>query len=240
MIRLDNLSVGYISGRNRVVVADNLNASTGDGSLVCLVGRNGIGKSTLMRTVGGFQKPLDGQVLAGRGGNMASVASMTQTERSRLIGVVLTEQMQLSRLTVYDIVSFGRIPYTGLLGALSDADHTAVSDAIRLVGIGHLAQRDVAELSDGERQKVMIAKALAQQAPVILLDEPSAFLDYPSKEELMRLLLRLAYEEGKTVLVSSHDLDILRRTARCFWIMEKQDGKTVIRTDTDGQANFLG
>lgn len=231
MIRLENLSIGYLSGKRSRPVAENLCASTGDGSLVCLVGVNGIGKSTLLRTIGGFQKPLAGSVLTGFGDNAASVSSMTQAERSRIIGVVLTERTDLSRLTVYDIVSFGRIPYTGLLGKLSDSDHSAVMDAIRLVGIEHLARRDAAELSDGERQKVMIAKALAQQVPVILLDEPSAFLDYPSKEELMRLLMRLAYEEGKTVLVSSHDLDILKRTAGCFWVMEKQDSKTVIHTE---------
>ena len=232
MIRLDNLSIGYLSGKHHSKpVAENLCAETADGSLVCLVGVNGIGKSTLLRTIGGFQKPLAGSVTVGSGSKTASVTDMTQSERSRMIGVVLTEHSELARLTVYDIVSFGRIPYTGLLGTLSDADHSAVRDAIRLVGIGHLAGRYVSTLSDGERQKVMVAKALAQQTPVILLDEPSAFLDYPSKEELMRLLLRLAHDEGKTILVSSHDLDIVRRFSDSFWIMENPSGTVRVRCE---------
>lgn len=231
MIQLDNLTIGYQSRRRNVVVAENLCACTEDGTLVCLVGVNGVGKSTLLRTIGGFQSPLGGSVLAGSGNLKASVESMTQAERSRMIGVVLTERTDLARLSVYDIVSFGRTPYTNLLGDLSEEDRTAVDDAIRLTGIESLKNRDVGTLSDGERQKVMIAKALAQQTPVIILDEPSAFLDYPSKMELMRLLQRLAHEERKTILLSSHDLDIVSRTADCFWVMERQEGNTVIHSE---------
>lgn len=231
MIQLDNLTIGYQSRRRIVVVAENLCACTEDGTLVCLVGVNGVGKSTLLRTIGGFQSPLGGSVLAGSGNLKASVESMTQAERSRMIGVVLTECTDLARLSVYDIVSFGRTPYTNLLGNLSEEDRTAVDDAIRLTGIESLKNRDAGTLSDGERQKVMIAKALAQQTPVIILDEPSAFLDYPSKMELMRLLQRLAHEERKTILLSSHDLDIVSRTADCFWVMERQEGNTVIHSE---------
>lgn len=231
MIQLDNLTIGYQSRRRKVVVAENLCACTEDGSLVCLAGVNGVGKSTLLRTIGGFQPPLGGSVQAGSGNRKASVESMTQTERSRMIGVVLTERTDLARLSVYDIVSFGRTPYSGLLGNLSEEDCTAVDYAIRLTGIESLKDRDAGTLSDGERQKVMIAKALAQQTPVIILDEPSAFLDYPSKNDLMRLLHRLAHEEGKTILLSSHDLDIVSRTADCFWVMERQEGKSVIHSE---------
>ncbi len=231
MIQIDNLNIGYKSRRHNAVVAENLCACTGDGTLVCLVGVNGVGKSTLLRTIGGFLPPLGGSVQVGAGNRKASVESMTQAERSRMIGVVLTERADLARLTVYDIVGFGRTPYTGLLGNLSEEDHTAVDYAIRITGIESLKNRDAGTLSDGERQKVMIAKALAQQTPVIILDEPSAFLDYPSKGELMRLLQRLAHEEGKTVLLSSHDLDIVSRTADCFWVMGRQEGKTVIRSE---------
>lgn len=231
MIQLDNLTIGYQSRRRNVVVAENLCACTEDGTLVCLVGVNGVGKSTLLRTIGGFQSPLGGSVLAGSGNLKASVESMTQAERSRMIGVVLTERTDLARLSVYDIVSFGRTPYTNLFGNLSEEDRTAVDDAIRLTGIESLKNRDAGTLSDGERQKVMIAKALAQQTPVIILDEPSAFLDYPSKMELMRLLQRLAHEERKTILLSSHDLDIVSRTADCFWVMERQEGNTVIHSE---------
>ena len=231
MIELDNLSIGYTSGHHRKVVAEHLCANTDDGTLVCLVGVNGVGKSTLLRTVGGFQKPIAGRVLAGAAECVQSVEAMTQRERSRLIGVVLTERSDLSRLSVFDIVGFGRMPFTGLLGTLTDSDNIAVREAISLVGIDDLSERDIDTLSDGERQKVMIAKALAQQTPVIILDEPSAFLDYPSKEELMRLLLRLARDEGKTILLSSHDLDIVRRFADSFWIMENVSGVAAIRTE---------
>lgn len=230
MISLDNLTIGYRQHRKTTVVGENLSASVSDGTLVCLVGINGIGKSTLIRTIAGFQPSLAGQVLVGRDDSFAPIAAMSSSELARTIGVVLTSHSEMSNLTVYDVVSFGRTPYTGLMGTLSESDRQAIDEAVRLVGIGNLSGRNVSDLSDGERQKVMIAKTLAQQTPVIILDEPSAFLDYPSKEELMRILGRLAHDERKTILLSSHDLDIVSRFADTFWIMERNDGIVTLRS----------
>lgn len=233
MIRLDALSIGYRSGRRLKVIASDMNVTASDGTLTCLVGVNGIGKSTLLRTVAGFQKPLQGDVLVGCGTEVLSVGRMTRQEMSKTISVVLTGRSDMTNLSVFDVVSFGRSPYTGLLGSLNEEDMSAIHKAMSLVGVESLASREVGSLSDGELQKVMIAKALAQQTPIIVLDEPSAFLDYPSKEELMHLLAGLARNEGKTILLSSHDLDIVRRTADSFWIMERgDDGQVALRQDS--------
>lgn len=231
MIELKELTIGYRSRKRVVTVAEGLDAMSEDGTLTCLVGVNGIGKSTLLRTVAGFQAPLGGTVIIGDGTDSVSVNQMTDLHLSRTLSVVLTEKLSETNLKVYDVVGLGRSPYTGLMGGLTDADRSIVEKSLELAGISALADRCMDEMSDGERQKVMIAKALAQQTPVIVLDEPSAFLDYPSKEELMKLLMRLAHDEGKTILISSHDLDIVRRTSDCFWIMERIDGKTVIHTE---------
>lgn len=234
MIRLDGLSIGYRSGRRLKVIASDMNARASDGTLTCLVGVNGIGKSTLIRTVAGFLKPLQGNVLVGCGNGVLPVERMTRPELSKMISVVLTGRSDMNGLSVFDVVSFGRSPYTGLLGTLSDEDKSVIQRSMSLVGVESLAARDVSSLSDGELQKVMIAKALAQQTPIIVLDEPSAFLDYPSKEELMRLLSGLAREEGKTILLSSHDLDIVRRTSDSFWIMERGDDcQVTLRQDNN-------
>ena len=128
------------------------------------------------------------------------------------------------------MVSFGRIPYLGLWGNLTETDKKIIDSSFEKTGIVHLKNCYFDELSDGERQKVMVAKALAQQTPVILLDEPSAFLDYPSKEDLMKLLKNLAHSENKSILLSSHDLDIIRRFADDYWIMEKNMGEVILRT----------
>lgn len=233
MIILDRLAIGYSSRHGTSIVAEDMCASAADGSLVCLVGANGTGKSTLIRTVAGFQKPLGGDVLVGMAGNIQPTGQMKRSEKSRMIGVVLTERPVLEHLTVRDVVGLGRTPYTGLFGNLSDADRAAVDRALQLAGIAHIAERDMACLSDGERQKVMIAKALAQQPSVLVLDEPSAFLDYPSKKELMSLLARLAHEENKTILVSSHDLHIISGAADLFWVMERDEGRTLIRVERE-------
>ena len=231
VIRIDNLSIGYRQRRHSVPVASGLCAEAADGLLICLTGVNGVGKSTLLKTVCGFMPPLSGEVLIGSDDGVRRVSEMSRQELSQRIGVVLTGRTELTHLTVLDVVGMGRTPYTGLFGNLSDADNKAVEQAIAMTGIAQLSERYADTLSDGERQKVMIAKALAQQTPVIILDEPSAFLDYPSKEELMRLLQRLAHDEGKTILLSSHDLDIVSRTADGFWIMEKENGKVLIRQE---------
>ena len=197
---LQSLSIGY----SHKVIAADINAQIKGGELTCLIGRNGTGKSTLMRTLAGFLKPLGGSALLdGR-----DVGRLSPAERSHLISVVLTDRVDIDGMRVKDLVSVGRQPYTGFFGKMSSDDEEVVNKAIADVGMTDFAGRQVNSLSDGERQKVMIAKALAQQTPVILLDEPTAFLDYPSKKEMFQMLSQLCHEQGKAALVSTHDLDI--------------------------------
>jgi iron complex transport system ATP-binding protein len=215
---LRNLSIGYTIKGGEKVVASQLNGAISSGKLTCLLGRNGVGKSTLLRTLSGFQPALGGDILLQ--GN--PLTSYSDQELSRLIGVVLTEKPHVRNMTVDELVAMGRAPYTGFWGVLSKDDHRIVDESIQLVGIDSLRHRLIQSLSDGERQKVMIAKALAQQTPVIYLDEPTAFLDYPSKVELLQLLRRLAHEKQKTVFLSTHDVEISLQLADMLWLMTPQ------------------
>ncbi len=209
VVRLDHVTIGY----HGKVVAEALSGSVHAGQLTCLVGRNGLGKSTLLRTLAGFQQPLKGEVLWRDGNTWRSLHSMTRPGLALLVSVVLTERPDVQQMTVAEVVGLGRMPYTGFFGTLSSADLEVVEEALTLVGISDFAPRMIDALSDGERQKVMIAKALAQQTPVVLLDEPTAFLDYPSKVEMMKLLRRLAAETGKAILLSTHDLPLALQLA---------------------------
>ena len=223
-IRLDDLSIGYsIKKHHTKEVASHIQATIRSGELTCLLGENGVGKSTLLRTLSAFQPKLGGHIwLLGR-----EVESYTDRQLSRIISVVLTERCEIRNMTVRDLVGMGRSPYTGFWGRLSPNDWEVVDRSIRLVGIEVLASRMVHTLSDGERQKVMIAKALAQETPIIFLDEPTAFLDYPSKVEIMQLLYRLIQTTEKTIFLSTHDLDLALEIADKIWLMERKQGITV-------------
>lgn len=215
-VALDNLSIGYRTKRGTKTVASGLTATVRPGELTCLIGPNGVGKSTLLRTLSAFQPPLSGHVVID-GRNLADYSTR---RLSRTIGIVLTEKPDVRNMTVRELVGMGRAPYTGFWGALSADDEAIVSDSIRLVGIDDLSHRFVDTLSDGERQKVMVAKALAQQTSVIFLDEPTAFLDFPSKVETLQLLRRLAHEQQKTVFLSTHDLELALQVADTVWLLE--------------------
>lgn len=199
-----HLAIGYVHGKHRTtVVHGDLSFDFHTGELICLLGPNGAGKSTLLRTLSAFQPSLGGELLLeGR-----PLADWTEREKSRKIGVVLTDKTQAGGLTVYELVALGRQPHTGFWGRLSAVDHERIREAVRAVGIGHKANAYVAELSDGERQKAMIAKALVQECPLILLDEPTAFLDVVSRIEVMTLLHTIAQEQHKTILLSTHDVE---------------------------------
>ncbi len=218
---LKNLSIGYATKGNSKVVAQGLNAAINSGELTCLLGCNGIGKSTLLRTLSAFQPALGGDVMlsTSQTSDIRPLASFTDKELSRIIGIVLTEKPDVRNMTTEDLVGMGRSPYTGFWGTLTAEDSQIVEDAISMVGIDTLRGRMIHTLSDGERQKVMIAKALAQQTPVIYLDEPTAFLDYPSKVEMMRLLRRLSRNNGKTVFLSTHDLELALQIADRVWLL---------------------
>lgn len=221
MITLKNLVVGYPDGRHTRQLNHAANEEAHDGMLTCLIGANGAGKSTLLRTIAGFQLPLEGTVLLGGD----DVRALSPRQRAERMAVVLTDRPDVMCTTVWEMVATGRAPFTGFWGRLSGKDRNIVTRSLRLVGIEWMADRTVASLSDGERQKVMIAKALAQQTPVILLDEPTAFLDYPSRVEVMQLLLNIAHKEHKTVLLSTHDLDLALQTADRIWLFEKERGE---------------
>ena len=213
---LENLTIGYATKTGHKVVAEGLNTAISSGELTCLLGRNGIGKSTLLRTLSAFQPKLGGAIrMADR-----NLDDFTDKELSRQIGVVLTEKPDVRNMTVSELVGMGRSPYTGFWGTLQADDSAIVAEAIRLVGIEALASRLIHTLSDGERQKVMIAKALAQQTPVIYLDEPTAFLDFPSKVETMQQLRLLARQQQKTIFLSTHDVELALQLADCIWLME--------------------
>ncbi len=219
-LELHSLTTGYRSGKECKPITPDINATLRAGELTCLLGPNGAGKSTLLKTLATFIPPLSGSITLGG----EPLSDLPPARRAKLLGVVLTDRIDAENMTVRQLVAMGRAPYTGFWGNLSDEDNEAVEEALSLVGINDLAERTVATLSDGERQKAMTAKALAQQTPVILLDEPTAFLDFPSKVETMLLLRRLASERGLAVLISTHDVEITLQTADRLWLMPSRKG----------------
>ena len=219
-IRLRDLSIGYPDKHNTKRVAEHLNASIHSGELTCLLGTNGVGKSTLLRTLSAFQPPLGGDIdLLDR-----PLSTYDDRQLATVIGVVLTEKSDIRNMTVEELVGLGRSPYTGFWGTLKEGDRRIVHEAIARVHIEPLTQRMVHTLSDGERQKVMIAKALAQETPIIFLDEPTAFLDFPSKVEVMQLLHNLTHTLQKTVFMSTHDLELALQIADKIWLMDRTNG----------------
>lgn len=218
VIETKQLSIGYLlKGGKRKVIHEALDLQLFAGEVTCLLGLNGAGKSTLLRTLCGFQPPLDGEIrLMGK-----PLDSYSQYNFSLTVGVVLTEKTNAGGITVYDLVSLGRHPYTGFFGQLKAHDREIIGQSLEAAGIAHKSQNYVSELSDGERQKAMIAKVLAQQCPIILLDEPTAFLDVTSRIETMVLLHKLAVEQNKAILLSTHDLDLALQMGDCLWLQEK-------------------
>ena len=214
-----NLGIGYHLKKGRKkIVHEQLNLKLRNGEVTCLLGLNGAGKSTLLRTLCGFQPPLSGTIyLQGK-----PLDSYPQRKLSQMVGVVLTEKTNVGNLTVHELVSLGRYPYSGFFGQLKANDLSVIEQSIEAVGISHKTDCNVAELSDGERQKAMIAKALAQQCPIIILDEPTAFLDVTSRIEIMTLLHKLAREQNKAILLSTHDLDLAIQMGDCLWLQGKE------------------
>jgi iron complex transport system ATP-binding protein len=220
-IQLNNLSIGYrIKKGKEKRVMSNLNATIYSGQLTCLIGANGVGKSTLLRTLSAFQPIIDGQILLN--GNDINTLSIKQL--SKLVSVVLTDKLDVQNITAKELIGLGRSPYTGFWGTLSKHDQDVVDNAMQMVGITSLRDELLHTLSDGEKQKVMIAKALAQETPIIILDEPTAFLDYPSKVDVMLLLKRLAHELGKTIFLSTHDLELTLKIADMIWFLDTEQG----------------
>lgn len=230
ILETHDLRIGYAFGRQRPpkVVADSLTLTLEAGEFVCLLGPNGAGKSTLLRTIAGVQSPLAGDVLL----NGAPVHRLNPSELARRLSIVLTERAEVGMLTGYALVALGRYPYTDWMGRLTAQDEAVVHWAVTAVGAQDIAPRFVHELSDGERQKLMIARALAQEPALMILDEPTAFLDLPRRVEIMHLLRNLARETGRSILLSTHDLDLALRTADRLWLLAK-DGMMHTGTPED-------
>jgi len=216
VLETQDLSIGYQQSKIPAhVVAEHLVLSLLPGEMVCLIGPNGAGKSTLLRTLVGMQQPLSGHVfLQGE-----DVHTLPSRKLARRLSIVLTNHVDVGLLSAHDLVALGRHPYTNWSGRLAPADEAVICWALEMVGAADLASRSVSELSDGERQKVMVARALAQEPQVIVLDEPTAYLDLPHRVELMRILRDLVRKTGHAVLLSTHDLDLALRSADKIWLL---------------------
>lgn len=222
-IHLQNLSTGYHLKRGTKLVSNNITADILSGELTCLIGANGIGKSTLMRTLSAFQPKIAGEIII----EGKAIDSYTDQQLARIISVVLTERCDIQNMTLEELVGLGRSPYTGFWGSLNETDKQVVKQSMAWVGIERLSHRRVQTLSDGERQKAMIAKALAQETPIIFLDEPTAFLDYTSKVDLLLLLHRLSREMQKTIFLSTHDVELALQVADKLWLMDADNGVSI-------------
>jgi iron complex transport system ATP-binding protein len=204
IISTSELTIGYKSKEVKIAIAENLNLSLEAGKLIALVGANGIGKSTLLRTLTGIQKPLDGKVNL----NSKSIHDFGALDLAQNLSVVLTEKLPPSNLTVFELIALGRQPYTNWLGKLSDEDYEKINNAIALTHIENLLDKKHYEISDGQLQIVLIARALAQDTPLIILDEPTTHLDLPHKVSVFKLLKKLSQETDKCILFSTHDVDL--------------------------------
>ncbi|HOU67080.1 MAG: ABC transporter ATP-binding protein [Paludibacteraceae bacterium] len=215
-----DLSIGYRTGKKSHIVEERLNFQLNKGELVSLLGPNGAGKSTLLRTLSASQPAINGSIeLEGK-----ELCKYSEHERSLKIGIVLTDKTQVGGLTVYELVALGRQPHTGFFGQLHKQDKEIIKKAIEDVGMTHKMNNYMAEISDGERQKTMIAKALVQECPLILLDEPTAFLDVVSRIEIINLLHRIAEEQQKSILLSTHDIEQALILSDRLWLLAPELG----------------
>ncbi len=215
ILTTNNLSIGYVSKKETSYIAKELNISLAKGKLVCLLGKNGIGKSTLLRTLSKTQNKIEGNIYIGKE-NLQDINTETLAKKMSL---VLTERIPESQLSVFELIALGRQPYTNWLGKLSDYDYKKVEKAMQQVGITKLGQKKNYELSDGQLQKVMIARALAQDTDIIILDEPTAHLDMHHKIEVFKLLQELVQKTNKTILLSTHEVNLALKIADELWLM---------------------
>lgn len=216
-IQTHNLSIGY----GTTIVQQSLSFTISLGEMVCMLGQNGCGKSTLLRTLAGLIPPLSG--------SYQIVESTSTTDTAKQVALVLTERLSIEDTTVHDVVAMGRYPYTSFLGRLTDNDEQIISQSLDAVGLADTARTFFNSHSDGEKQRVLIAKALAQQTPVVLLDEPTAHLDLPNRIRTLQLLRRLAHEQNKLVLISTHELDLALALSDRILLMTPRRG---IRLDS--------
>jgi iron complex transport system ATP-binding protein len=214
ILSFTDLEIGFISGNMRKILTPPLNASASVGELIALVGHNGVGKSTLLRTITGLQSPLGGSIYI-KGKNLLEYDRM---EIARNVGYISTETIRVGNMNVYDLVALGRFPHTNWLGKINETDHGIIADSIRKVGMHDFIDKYITELSDGERQRAMIARVLAQDTTLLVMDEPTAFLDIGNKFEIVHLMHTLTRRRGKTVIFSTHDLNTAINEADKIWL----------------------
>lgn len=234
LLTTSDLSIGYKHRKEITVVQSQLELEVNKSQMICLIGPNGCGKSTLLRTLSGLQQPLSGKVKI----NNRNLRTVSLSERAQLLSLVLTDRVEIENATVRSLVTMGRHPYSNWWGTLSGDEEKKVEEAISLVHLSRKADNLFSELSDGERQRVMIAKAFVQDTPVILLDEPTAHLDLPNRVEIMLLLHRLAHRSGKAVLISTHELDMALQAADRIWLMTDKGIEVGVPEDLVLGGNF--
>jgi iron complex transport system ATP-binding protein len=227
-----NLRVGY----GQRVLFESLSLSLAAGSFVCLIGANGAGKSTLLRTLAGLNRPQGGEIYL-QGEDLYGISA---AQRARRLSLVLTDRVDLDWITVEELVALGRHPYTDWRGRLDPTDREIVQGAIASVGLSELSQKAITHISDGERQKAMIARALAQQTDLMILDEPTAYLDLPRRVEVMQLLRSLAHSQRRTMLMSTHDLDLALRSADQLWLITERGNLLVGTPEELVLEGYLG
>lgn len=211
---LDNLSIGYAKGKHSAELLPPLSTSSNGSELIAVIGRNGIGKSTLLRTIAGLQPSLGGEVIL----NGKNISEYSRIVLARKIGYISTEVIKVNNMRVSDLVALGRFPHTNWLGTIDNSGRLAIENAIARAGLTNLRARNISELSDGERQKAMIARVLAQDAELMIMDEPTAFLDIASKYEIISLMQELT-RDGKTIIFSTHDFNIAVNQADKIWLI---------------------
>lgn len=222
IVEISQLTTGYRASSSEHIVSRDIDLQANSGELIMLMGPNGSGKSTLMQTIAGLIRPLVGEVcIAGH-----PVRQIKDRERAKLMSLVLTDRIEHTSLTVWDIVTTGRYPYLGQRGKLHQADIEILQRSLETCRLASMAQRCFSELSDGEKQRVMIARALAQETPLMLLDEPTAHLDLPSRLEVLTMLRQLARDLDKSILVSTHELDLAIQWADGIWLFDTAGGIT--------------
>jgi len=220
ILTTQQLSIGYSKKGKTDIIQSGLDLQLRAGELVCLIGPNGSGKSTLLRTLTGLQKSLSGKTLI----DGQDISRIKQHEKAMMLALVLTERVDIENTTVYNLVSLGRHPHSNWWGNVTDHEDVIIREAIEMVHMDHKMHKNINELSDGERQRAMIAKALAQDTPIIMLDEPTAHLDLPNRVEIMLLLHKLAHKTQKAILLSTHELDLALQAADRIWLISTDHG----------------
>ena len=215
ILSFNSLKIGYTSGRDENVLLPPLNACAFKGELIAVIGRNGIGKSTLLRTLAGLQSSLGGEIFYGG----KNIRDYSRKDLAQKVGYISTEIVKVTNMTVFDLVALGRFPYTNWIGNIDKKNHEIIMDAIERTSMSAFCNRFVSELSDGERQRTMIARLLAQDTGIMVMDEPTAFLDIGSKYEIMHLMHHLSRDFEKTIIFSTHDLQMAINQSDKIWLI---------------------